>query len=54
MQSYFGKDSYSTDRKVLIIGFGTAATLMLLFFLLMSWLSERVHLMEFCLGRFSR
>jgi hypothetical protein len=54
MQSYFGKDSYSTDRKVLVAGFGTAALLIVLFILLMSWISERVHLMDFCLSRFSR
>ena len=53
MQSYFGKDSYSTDRKVLVTGFGTAALLIVLFILLMSWISERVHLMDFCLSRFS-
>jgi hypothetical protein len=53
MQSYFGKDSYSTDRKVLVAGFGTAALLIVLFILLMSWISERVHLMDFCLSRFS-
>jgi hypothetical protein len=54
MQSHLKKDSYSTDRKILVTGFGTAALLICLFFLLMSWLSEKVHLMDFCLGRFGR
>jgi hypothetical protein len=54
MQSHQKKDSYSTDRKVLVTGFGTAALLICLFFLLMSWLSEQAHIMEFCLSRSGR
>ena len=46
------KDSYSNDRKVLLAGFGTAAILITLFLLLMSWLSEQVHLMQFSISRF--
>jgi hypothetical protein len=46
------KDSYSNDRRVLVAGFGSAAVLIILFFLLMSWLAEQVHLMQFCLSRF--
>jgi hypothetical protein len=48
------KYSYSNDRRVLVAGFGSALVLIGLFLLLMSWLSEQVHLTEFCLGRFSR
>jgi hypothetical protein len=50
MQKY----SYSKDRRVLVAGFGSALLLISLFLLLMSWLSEQVHLSEFCLSRFSR
>jgi hypothetical protein len=46
------KDSYSKDRKVLLAGFGTAAVLVTLFFLLMSWLAEQVHLAQFSISRF--
>ena len=48
MQKY----SYSKDRKVLLTGFGTAAVLLILFFLFMSWLSEQAHLAQFSLNRF--
>jgi hypothetical protein len=46
------KDSYSKDRKVLLAGFGTAAVLVTLFFLFMSWLAEQAHLAQFSLNRF--
>jgi predicted tellurium resistance membrane protein TerC len=46
------KDSYSNDRKVLLAGFGSAAVMITLFLLLMSWLAEQVHLMQFCISRF--
>jgi hypothetical protein len=52
MQNDRQKDSYSNDRRVLVAGFGSAAVLVCLFVLLMSWLAEQVHLMQFCLGRF--
>jgi len=47
MQKY----SYSNDRRVLVAGFGSALALIGLFLLLMSWLSDQVHLSEFCLGK---
>jgi predicted tellurium resistance membrane protein TerC len=52
MQINQQKDSYSTDRRVIVAGFGTAAVLLCLFLLLMSWLAEQVHLAQFCLSRF--
>jgi len=47
MQNY----SYSKDRRVLVAGFSSALVLICLFLLLMSWLSQQVHLSEFCLGK---
>jgi hypothetical protein len=47
MQKY----SYSKDRRVLVAGFGSALVLIGLFLLLMSWLSQLVHLSEFCIGK---
>jgi hypothetical protein len=46
------KDSYSKDRNVLLAGFGTAAVLLTLFILLMTWLAEQVHLAQFSISRF--
>jgi len=51
-QARMQKDSYSKDRKVLLAGFGTAAVLVTLFFLFMSWLAEQVHLAQFSISRF--
>jgi hypothetical protein len=50
MQKY----SYSKDPKVLIAGFGSALVAICLYLLLMSWLSEQVHLAQFALNRFGR
>jgi hypothetical protein len=48
------KDSYSKDRRVLVAGFGSAAVMISLFLLFMSWLAEQVHLAQFCISRFGR
>jgi hypothetical protein len=47
------KEFYREHLAVPVIGFGMAAVMLCLFLLLMTFLSERVHQLQFCLGRFS-
>jgi hypothetical protein len=44
------KEFYREHLVVPLAGFGMAAVLLCLFLLLMTWLSERVHLLQFCIG----
>jgi len=44
------KEFYREHLAVPVAGFGMAAVMLCLFVLLMAWLSERVHYLQFCLG----
>jgi hypothetical protein len=41
---------YREHLAVPVAGFGMAAVMLCLFLLLMAWLSERLHHLQFCLG----
>jgi hypothetical protein len=45
------KEFYRERLAVPMAGFGMAAVMLCLFLLLMTWLSERVHHLQFCIGR---
>ena len=45
------KEFYRERLAVPVAGFGMAAVMLCLFLLLMTWLSERVHHLQFCIGR---
>jgi hypothetical protein len=47
------KEFYRQHLAVPVIGFGMAAVTLCLFLLLMTFLSERAHQLQFCLDRFS-
>jgi hypothetical protein len=47
------KEFYRRHLMVPLAGFGMAAAMLCFFLLLMAWLSERAHSLQFCLGRFS-
>ena len=47
------KEFYRKHLTVPVMGFGMAAVMLCLFLLLMTWLSERVHQLQFSLDRFS-
>jgi len=44
---------YRRHLAVPLAGFGMAAAMLCIFLLLMTWLSERIHLLQFCVSRFS-
>ena len=47
------KEFYRRHLVVPVIGFGMAAAMLCLFLLVMTFLSDRVHHLQFCLDRFS-
>jgi hypothetical protein len=53
-QSHMKKDEfkefYRERLAVPVAGFGMAAVMLCLFLLLMTWLSERLHHLQFCIG----
>jgi hypothetical protein len=44
------KEFYREHLVVSVAGFGMAAVMLCLFLLLMTWLSQQVHLRQFCIG----
>jgi hypothetical protein len=47
------KELYRGHLAVPLAGFGMAAAMLCIFLSLMTWLSERTHLLQSCLGRFN-
>jgi hypothetical protein len=43
---------YREHLAVPVAGFGMAAVLLTVYLLVMTWLAEKVHLMQFSIGRF--
>jgi hypothetical protein len=44
------KEFYRERLAIPVAGFGMAAVMLCLFLLLMTWLSGRLHQLQFCLG----
>lgn len=44
------KEFYRERLAIPVAGFGMAAAMLWLFLLLMTWLSEGVHQLQFCIG----